>query len=734
MMRLPRYLPCVATACFLLVLPVSLPVASGQPAARQPAQPQVDEQLLRTVEDFWHYAKIARYDLAVAQGQRVLEFSDRPQDVLRAFETGPGQRDNLDQWLLRWQRVDELRDISTQIIRVLNEGQFQRRSDPEHILENIRRLSRGERAYQIGIGRLRESGELAIPFMIDLLRNVDEREHHASIRRGLRDMGRTALSPLLAATEMQDGQTLIAVATALGEIGYDVSVPYLARLAQREDAPEGVRSVAAQALARMGAGDARQLDVADLYYQLGERFYYNNAAIAADPRQPVAFVWFWEDGRGLYKRNVPPEIFNEIMAMRAAEYVLKHDADYAGAISLWLAANYKREVELPEGQTDTTRAEDQPDAHYYGVSAGAQYLNEALARALRDRTAPVALRVTYSLQEIAGESNLFTGPQEPPVISAMAFPDRLVRYRAAFTIASSLPQQQFPEQGRVVPLLAEAVAQTGRPTVLILTPERDELNRLVSGLEPEYTAAGGTSAEQAVNAADRLPSVDVILISEEAGPQQIERLLDLAADNPRLDQAPRVIVTRTAASPWQSWAVENPMLHTTQAREPQVLQGVLNDARRAGAVLPMDQQLATEVALEAANLLEWLAISRGQVLDVSVAEPVLLGALEDERPEIVMAVGNVLALIDSARAQSALLGKASDAEVDRDVRISLYNSVATSAKFYGNNLSDSEVETLRRAVAQETDLSVRSAAAEAHGALNLPVDQSRQLILEQSRT
>jgi len=44
---------------------------------------------------------------------------------------------------------------------------------------------------------------------------------------------------------------------------------------------------------------------------------------------------------------------------------------------LWLASNYKREVELPQGVTDPTRAENQPNAHYYGVSAGAQYLKHA---------------------------------------------------------------------------------------------------------------------------------------------------------------------------------------------------------------------------------------------------------------------------------------------------------------------------------------------------------------------
>ena len=57
-----------------------------------------------------------------------------------------------------------------------------------------------------------------------------------------------------------------------------------------------------------------------------------------------------------------------------AEYSLKLGGSSGDALSLWLAANYKREVELPEGATDPTRPEGQPNAHYYGVSAGAKYI------------------------------------------------------------------------------------------------------------------------------------------------------------------------------------------------------------------------------------------------------------------------------------------------------------------------------------------------------------------------
>ena len=241
-------------------------------------------------------------------------------------------------------------------------------------------LGVNERGYMIAIGQLRQTGELAVPMMVNYLRDPSKRDLHPSIRRALRDLGRVALNPLTAATEMNDPVALSMVAESLGDIGYDASVPYLLRLANAKEQPEAVRSAAGQALIRMGAGDLRSMSPADAFYDLGEKLYYDNAALTADPRNPMAYVWYWDQTRGLMKKDVPPPIFNEIMCMRVCEYVLKIDPTQVRAISLWLAGNYKREAELPEGAADTTRAQGQPNAHYYGVAAGTTYCNQVLER------------------------------------------------------------------------------------------------------------------------------------------------------------------------------------------------------------------------------------------------------------------------------------------------------------------------------------------------------------------
>ena len=103
----------------------------------------------------------------------------------------------------------------------------------------------------------------------------------------------------------------------LGDIGYSAAIPYLDRLAVSQNHTPAVRSAAAQAIARMGV-DPQQLNAAELFYELGEKFYYDNADIPADKRDPnaPANVWYWDEQKGLVRMQVPQGIFNEIMAMR----------------------------------------------------------------------------------------------------------------------------------------------------------------------------------------------------------------------------------------------------------------------------------------------------------------------------------------------------------------------------------------------------------------------------------
>jgi hypothetical protein len=763
MIRLPRIVPSSFLAV-CLILPVARVRADDTPAT-PPAQPdaaapttqssqssdQTTDQssqpsLSDLAGDFWHYGKIARYDLAADAGQKILDSSSQPRAILEAFEAVATQRgDNIDTWMLRWRTlpaptdatqtamVQKMRDVSDRLNNVINEGYESRRSDPDFISNTIIAMSQGARAYDNNLPRLQSSGELAVKVLVDFLRNPADRQYNSTVRRALRDLGRRALNPLVAATEMKDYDTLLDVVSALGDLGYDPAIPYLSRLANAPEVPDGIHVAARHALSQIGAADWAVTNPAEAFYRIAENFYYDKSSITPSGDK-TAYVWFWTDDMGLTKLEVPTPIFGDVMAMRECEYALKLDPAKSTAVSLWLDANTKREVDLPAGATDPTH-KDAPDAHYYNTSSGVQYLNAALARGLKDHDTAVVYKLAQAMQDIVGQSNMSRNGSEP-IIQALFYPNRQVRYQAAFALAEALPTQPFQGSDRVVPLLAEALSQTSKINVLVVAPAQDDqladLRAAVQSLG--YPMVSASDPTEGATAATALSTVDLIIVSEDS---DVGRTIDLRDSSAQLQGAPILVLTRSGASPYALRAATDPLMSTVlmptkdkmvdafKAEIPQVMQ-------HSGTPALTDKQ-ASDYARHAADLLAKLAIVRSPAFDMAAAQDGTLRALDDTRPEIAQAAGRVLANLDSVAAQNGLAAKAIDTNTPAEVRVSLFKSLATSAKFFGNRLDSTKISDIEQIVAQEKNADIRAAAAESRGALNLPADQARTLILAQSK-
>ena len=743
-MRLSRIVPLLIVVSCLTFAPLGVALADD-------ATPTTQSSLVDQVDTFWHYGKIARYDLAADAASKLL--SADPRALLEAFEAVTARRgDNMDQWLLRWRTmpvpseasvkgdslaaarrdaIQKMRAAADKLSGRINLGYATRRGDPDFIRNTIIAMSQGSRGYDNNLPRLANSGELAVKVLVDILRSADDRPYHATARRALRDLGRKAINPLLAATEMKDNDTLLDVISALGDIGYEPCVPYLARLATSPAAPQGVRVAARRALVHLGITDTAALDPAQQFFDLAEKFYYNKSSVTPSG-DATAYVWYWTDNMGLTKLDVPTPIFGDVMTMRCAEYALKLNPSSAAAVALWLAANTKREAELPEGSSDPTHA-GLPDAHYYNVSAGVKYLNDALTRALQDRNTPVAFRLTASLQDIIGQSNMSAGGSEP-LFKALYYPNRQVRYQAAFALAESLPTRSFSGSDRVVPLLASALSQSTTLNVLAVAPA-DQVAALRQAAETAgCTVVAAGDPTQAANAAMALPYVDLIIIFEDS---DVGRMVALQQTTTHLQSAPLLVLTRSNASPYAVRSATDPLMSAVLMPPGQNLAATLKieiprALEHAGTPLMTEQQ-AADYARRAARLLSDLAISRNPVLDLAPAQSRVLAALNDGRPEIAQAAGNVLAMLDSQPAQTGLATKALDAQTAAPVRVSLFKSLVVSAKFFGNRLGPDKIAQIEQTVAGEKDPAIRSAAAEARGALNLPADQARALILAQSK-
>jgi len=565
--------------------------------------------------DFLHYTKIGRFDMAKGHAQAILGSNPDPVKLLelsRANQQGY-------QILVRVNDVApdaELADLSGKILATIEQGRFIERTEPRIIAEEVRRLSGTDRGWLTAVKRLRNAGEYAIPFMLDAMADSSREKELSDIVRALPQIGRDAIRPLVAALQTDNVPLKAQIITALGKIGYPQSQAYLKYVIENEDSAQ-LRAMAQESIRQINQ-DMLQVPAAQLFYELAEKYYYHAQSLAPAQDASFANVWFWDSDAGkLVREEVDQSYFNELMAMRTCEWALKADSGFGSAIGLWLAAFFKAESAGVENMP-AYFGERHADALVYATTAGVEYLHQALARAVKDKNAHVALGVIEALATTAGEKSLLyqMGPSQP-LLQALSFNDRMVRYSAAIAIGAAGPKEGFAESKLVVANLAEALGQSS------------------------LTSAGGANG----------------------------------------------------------WS----------------------------------EEIAENYAVRAAEAMLSLAQARNSVLDLSAAQLALESAVRDERIQTL--AGQILAYLDSPGAQRAIAAMALEANNAPDVRISAFISLATSAKLNANMLPDETIDAIYVLISSDaTDTELRSTAAAAYGALNLPSRKAKDLILDQAKS
>jgi hypothetical protein len=723
---------------------VATPVSAQNADLEEPQAPTPSDELIDLVESFYFAASLANYEAAVAFGGDILARQPDPEALLVAFRTVHDRRDDpivgLDERLNRFQEIEQIAEISGDIVALVNEGRRARATRRTFLREQVERLGDGAIAYRNAVTALRQSGEVAAPILLDYLNDPTEAALHPRIRQAIVELGLPLVNPLLAATETDDPNLKAEVIRALGELGYPEAIPYILEQVQKEGSQGQVGRAADIALRQLGYTGGSTAGTE--YYELAQKFWLRQVPIEPDTRFGEANLWSWSQGN-LNAVSVPPEIFDEVMAMRAAAntLALSRDGDGVGqraqdeALALWLAANYRREIELPEGSIDASRPDTDPTAGYYGTQAGVNYLQRVLERAIAERNLPpanrydsasVALGAIRSLREIVGDSTLTAG--ETPLTRAMRYPDRRVAIESAMAIAQALPTQSVANGEQVVPLLAEALNRTGEPTVVLAMADADELNSVAAELTSAgFRVEGARTASAAARQAEALPGVDVLIIDHQLGDPQVNQLRSLARGG-KLAGAAKLFMTATDQSRFEDLKLDDATIATTTAREGASLINALNEAREQVGGLPLDEAGATAMATDAGQLL--LDIGLGSsVFSLETAREQILVALDDERPEIRQLASQIVALLEGPEPQRALASLGGDDRASEDTRVAAYEGLSESAQRQGNLLDRAAVRTLQEVARSAESAVVRRAAAQAIGALDLPVTQARDLII-----
>lgn len=556
---------------------------------------------------FLHYTAIGRFELAKGFGEKIVTANPDPTELLDLSEENPeGYR-----LLLKMHTdSDELRQVSGQVLDIIEKGRFIRRTDPKIINQEIARLSTTIRGRIAAEERLRNAGEYAVPFMLAAMGDETRKNEFAYITDALSKMGVGAVRPLVAAMQMENPAVRAEVVRALGQIGTMEPLPYL-KLILEKDSSETCRAMATAAINRIDAG-AMQIPAAELFFRLGEAYYDRHDVLAPSAEYSFANIWFWDkEKQALTRQEVSKAYFNELMSMRCAEWALTADPAMGKAIGLWLAAFYRAEsanVDMPE-----YFGLGHADAMTYATTAGPEYLHQALERALKNNEANVALGVVEALAVNAGEKSLLyrVGTQQP-LADALSFSDRKVQYSAAIAFAEAGPTTAFTGSELIVRHLASALAEEGK----------DELG----------------------------------------------------------------------------------------------------------------EELSKTYAMRAVQAVYKLALSRNKIVDLSQAQPVLIAATTGDWPQMQTAAADVLAYLSSPEAQRSIAAMALSDQNSKDIRLAAFASLARSAKLNANLLLASHVDALYALVASvDADPDIRAGAAGAFGALNLPSERVRTLILERAR-
>jgi len=160
----------------------------------------------------------------------------------------------------------------------------------------------------------------------------------------------------------------------------------------------------------------------------------------------------------------------------------------------------------------------------------------------------------------------------------------------------------------------------------------------------------------------------------------------------------------------------------------------------AQAVLGQDldgigSDVAKTYALRAVQAMYKLALVRNRIVDLSTAMPALVEVTQISDPQLQVLAAQVLAYLQSADAQRAIANMAMAEQNDNPTRIAAFGSLALSAKINASLLLAEQIEAIYALVSStEADPDLRAAAAGAYGALNLPSEQVKNLILDQSKS
>lgn len=688
---------------------------------------QTDEQA-QTWQMFAHFVNVARPEQARPFGERLLAMDNASflaaieADRLREFEE-VGEIGIADSLKPLWQQIQDKRQ----------EALTERSRDVDRIRADIMALGEGRTKEFLAIQRLKATGQFAAPYYLETLMDPDNRRLKPRVVNAMIEVGSELAYPLAVAMPGLPPATQVTIANVLGEIGYPEALPYLKQVTELET-NTNVKAACQAAFSKIAesAGVDASGTAAELYIRVGEAKYSagtrGDEILGMDLGNDQGIIWRFDQSAGLFAVPVAQSVYADSLAMQAAKFALELNSEMDEAVTLHLASNLRRENTLA-GTPDPGYNLPNP-ASFYLLIAGADQQKAVLSRGLNDGDTELALDATKAMAQTVGNSVLLgSNDTRAPVLDALVYGDRRVRYTAAITLASAEPEESFSGSVSVVPVLGQAVRQSDTlNAVVVAASGSDALVSLMDNID--YAAVGAADLPTAsTRAIAAMPGVDLLVYAGDfAG---FQAFYNSAKANGQLSVTPILALVDSGVASaikvnYDDVQTAAPITGDADA-ELDRLERLAKQTIETFGGEPISSGEAETFAVTALDLLRTIA-GHDSIYNAGDVETILIEALDDNRASVATGAGHVLERLDSATAQQGL-AKAALARVG-DVQVSQLNSLADSARSFGNKLerdTTDQLITLVNSASGETAL----AAARALGALTeRPTSDTSKFILK----
>jgi HEAT repeat protein len=449
-------------------------------------------------------------------------------------------------------------------------------------------------------------GQYVIPYCVRYLADRQDDDYRVEVIAMLCRMRRDATLPVICILDSSDSflrQNSCGILANLADLR---ALGALKDRYEDPNEDEHVREAAKEALENLlvtfnemrraeGGAELKSINelgpAKSLYWGLALKYYYDDIAFVTNSYEDWLYWYWYEDEQDIDKKlkfhKVMRIEYNERLAEENCFRALNLDKDYADGWSLLLRVYYQELNEVQsalemalelrakgEVSEDTANAfakarEINEKCHTICYAGGEVLLLKALAEALAERNSLVAvsciealrdmkvgaerLPLLISPQPVSSERTSTLPPPPPPdptkavgypLVNALDFPDKRVRYAAAEALVFINPTEQFFGAEKVIPTLQDAVTESAVRVVLIIASDQIVANRIASrvasiGCMPVVEKKG----RDGLNRARMFPPQDAIVVSTELPDMKAFEIIDALRDDMRTKEVPIIVMT-----------------------------------------------------------------------------------------------------------------------------------------------------------------------------------------------